>query len=91
MQFIGWRRELGKGEKTEETENSTLHLCYCGNVNTKIAISMYCECQSVEIEEYIFHFSRLAFISIAWFTMRYLHLDVALSFVFLFFCLLKKK
>ena len=27
-------------------------LCYNGNVNTKIAISMYCECQSVENEEY---------------------------------------
>ena len=54
MQFKGWRRELGKGEKTEETEYSTLHLCYCGNVNTEIVISMYCECQcqSVEIEEY---------------------------------------
>ena len=71
---------------TEETEDSTLYLCYNGNVNTKIAISMYCECQSVEIEEYIFHFSRLAFIRNAWFCMRYFHL-VACSYVIMFFCL----
>lgn len=41
------------GISTEETEDATQCLCYCGNVNTKIAISMYCECQSVEIEKYI--------------------------------------
>lgn len=62
-------------------------LCYNGNVNTEIVISMYCECQSVEIEEYIFHFSRLVFIRIAWFCMRYHHL-VACSYVIMFFCLI---
>ena len=77
--------QRGFGRKTEETEDSTLHLCYNGNVNTKIAISIYCECQSVEIEEYIFHFSRLAFIRIAWFCMRYFHI-VACSYVIMFFC-----
>ena len=78
--------QRGFGRKTEETEDSTLHLCYNGNVNTKIAISMYCECHSVEIEEYIFHFSRLAFIRIALLYMRYHHL-VACSYVIMFFCL----
>ena len=78
MQRKGWKREQGRGQRG---------LCYNGNVNTKIATSMYCECQSVENEEYIFHFSRLAFIRIAWFCMRYFHL-VAYSCVIMFFCLI---
>ena len=73
-------------EENRRTKETVLHLCYNGNVNTKIAISMYCECHSVEIEEYIFHFSRLAFIRIALLYMRYHHL-VACSYVIMFFCL----
>lgn len=79
--------QRGFGRKTEETEDSMLYLCYNGNVNTKIAISMYCECQSVEIEEYIFHFSGLVFIRIALLYMRYHHL-VTYSCVIMFFCLI---
>ena len=78
--------QRGLGRKTEETEDSTLYLCYNGDVNTKIAISMYCECQSAEMKNIFFNFNRLAFIRIALLYMRYHHL-VACSYVIMFFCL----
>ena len=41
----GWKKGWGRGQRG---------LCYNGNVNTKIATSMYCECQSVEMKNIFF-------------------------------------